>query len=65
MDKPLQNSKLAWCEAELRSLLNRLIEGNYRITAEYVFDHIAHSGVDIKLNPELENLSMDQFLEKK
>lgn len=64
MEKPDTNSKLDWCEAELRALLLRLIEGNYHITAEHIFDHIAHSGVDLKLNPELEKLTMEEFLKQ-
>ncbi len=65
MDTPSENSKLAWCESELRALLTRLLEGNYGITAEFIFDHVARSGVDMKLNPELEKLSMVEFLNKK
>jgi hypothetical protein len=62
METPTANSKLTWCENELRALLVRLIEGNYHITAENIFDHIAHSGVDMKLNPELEKLTLEEFL---
>ncbi len=62
MEKVIANSKLVWCEEELRALLVRLIEGNYHITAEYLFDHVAHSGVDIKLNPDLEKITMETFI---
>ena len=65
MEKPTSNSKLDWCEDELRALLLKLIEGNYQITAEHIFDHVARSGVDMKLNPELEDLTMEEFLNKK
>jgi hypothetical protein len=62
MDAPTSNSKLDYCEDELRALLQKLIDGNYHITAEHIFDHIAHSGVDLKLNPELEALTLEDFL---
>ena len=65
MEKPTTNSKLEWCEDELRTLLQKLMEGNYQITAEHIFDHIAHSGVDLKLNKELETLTLQEFLEGK
>ena len=64
METPSENSKLKWCEAELRILLQRLLDGNYQITAEYIFDHVAHSGVDLKINPELGKLAMEEFLAK-
>ena len=65
METPQTNSKLDYCEGELRALLKKLIEGNYHITAEFIFDHIAHSGVDLKLNPELEKLTMESFINNK
>lgn len=62
MEQPQSNSKLDWCEEELRTLLQKLIDGNYHITAEFIFDHVAKSGVDMKLNPELEKLTLEDFL---
>lgn len=57
------NSKLEYCKPELKALLNKLVEGNYHITAEFIYDHIANSGVDMKIHPELENsVSMEEFL---
>lgn len=64
METPNENSKLTWCEDELRALLKKLIDGNYHITAEHIFDHVAHSGVDMKLNPELEKLTLEEFINK-
>ena len=57
--------KLEWCEDELRALLEKLIEGNYHTTAEFIYDHVANSGVEMKINPELEGReSMQDFLSK-
>lgn len=59
------NSKLEYCKPELEALLNRLVEGNYHITAEFIYDHIANSGVDMKIHPELVNkVTMNEFLNK-
>lgn len=44
-------------------MLNKLLEGNYQITAEFIYDHIANSGVDIKIHPELAGQqTMKEFL---
>ncbi|MES3005391.1 MAG: hypothetical protein V4664_00390 [Patescibacteria group bacterium] len=65
MNTQPKNSKLEYCKDELKALLNKLVEGNYHITAEFLYDHIANSGVDMKIHPELENQkTMYQFLEE-
>ena len=57
------SKKLDWCKGELKALLQRLIEGNYHQTAETVFDHVAHTGVETDLHPELkEKPTMEEFL---
>jgi len=64
--KDYQNSKLDWCKKELKSLLDRLIKGNYKTTADVVFDHIAHTGVETDLNPELKKEPLlEEFLKDK
>lgn len=64
--KDYQNSKLDWCKKELKSLLDRLIKGNYETTANVVFDHIAHTGVETDLNPELKKEPLlEEFLKDK
>lgn len=64
MQKTFESKKLDWCKDELHALIERLIEGNYHQTAEVVFDHIAHTGVETDLNPDLKtHPTMDQFLE--
>jgi len=64
--KDYQNSKLDWCKKELKSLLDRLIKGNYKTTADVVFDHIAHTGVETDLNPELKKKPLlEEFLKDK
>ena len=63
MNKKFENSKLDWCKNELRTLLKRLNEGNYQKTAEVVFDHVAHTGVESDLNPELKKSpTLEEFL---
>jgi hypothetical protein len=58
-----ESKKLDWSKKELNALLKRLIEGQYRQTAEVVFDNIAHTGVETDLNPKLKkHPSMDEFL---
>ena len=65
MDNKAKNTKLEYCKKELKSLLNKLVEGNYQITAEFIYDHIANSGVDMKIHPELENSkTMEDFLKE-
>lgn len=66
MDTVPKSKKLEWCKDELRALLSKLIEGNYHQTAEIVFDHIAHTGVETELNPELKNRpTLESFLAAK
>lgn len=66
METNFESKKLEWCKVELRALLERLIAGNYHQTAEMVFDHIAHTGVETDLNPDLKNNpSLDTFLQSK
>ncbi|MDO8563491.1 MAG: hypothetical protein Q7R87_00605 [Nanoarchaeota archaeon] len=60
-----KNSKLEFCKKELKILINKLIEGNYHLTAEAVYSHIANSGVDMDLNPKLRNSkTMKEFLKE-
>jgi hypothetical protein len=58
-----ENTKLEWCRDELKMLLRRLIDGNYHKTAEVVFDHVAHTGVETDMNPALKTKpTLDDFL---
>lgn len=60
-----KNSKLEYCREELKVLLRKLIDGNYHITAEFIYDHIANSGVEMKIHPELQNKTkMEDFLKE-
>lgn len=66
MDTKFKNPKLDFCKDELRVLLKKLISGNYHTTAEFVFNHIAHTGVDTDLNPALKKEpTMEEFLNSK
>ncbi len=66
MKTEFQSKKLNWSKDELKSLVQRLIEGNYHQTAETVFDHVAHTGVETDLNPELKSKpSLEEFLKEK
>jgi len=63
MNTEPKNSKLEYCKPELKVLLKKLVEGRYDITAEFIYDHIANSGVDMKIHPELDGQkNMEQFL---
>ena len=53
METVFKSQKLEWCKDELRTLLKRLNEGNYQQTAEIVFDHVAHTGVETDVDPSL------------
>ena len=64
METKFENNKLDWCKDELRTLLERLIENNYHQTAKYVFDHIAHTGVETDMNEELkEKPTFEEFMD--
>jgi len=63
MKTTYESNKLDWCKNELKTLLDRLIEGNYHQTAEIVFDHVAHTGVETDVNPELKKKpTLEEFL---
>lgn len=63
MQKKFENTKLDWCKNELKVLLEHLIDGNYHQTAEVVFDHVAHTGVETDMNPELKKQpTLEEFL---
>ncbi len=63
MNTAFESKKLDWCKDELKALLQRLIDGNYHQTAEVVFGHVAHTGVETDLRPELKTKpSMEEFL---
>lgn len=63
MTTHFESSKLDHCKNELKDLLTRLLAGNYHQTAEVVFNHIAHTGVETDLNPELKHKpTMEEFL---
>lgn len=63
METHFESLKLEFCKEELKALLQRLIEGGYHQTAQVVFDHIAHTGVETDLKPELkEKPTLEEFL---
>ncbi len=63
MKTSFESRKLDWCKNELKTLILRLQEGNYGQTAEVVFDHIAHTGVETDLNKELKQKpTLEEFL---
>ncbi len=63
IDSNVVNFKLEHCKKELKALLLKLIEANYNLTAQAIYDHIANSGVEMDLNPSLKDKkSMDEFL---
>lgn len=63
--KKIEHLKLKHCEKELRALLKKLIEGNYGLTAEQVYDLIANTGVETSINPALRNSkTMEEFLKE-
>lgn len=66
MEAKFKNPKLEFCKDELRFLIEKFISGNYHTTAEFIFNIIAHTGVDTDLNPELkEKPTMEEFLSAK
>jgi len=63
METNFESKKLDWCKTELKALLQRLIDNNYEQTAEVVFDHVAHTGVETDLKPELkEKPTLEEFM---
>ena len=63
MNTQFKNPKLDFCKDELKTLLEKLISGNYHTTAEFVFNHIAHTGVETDLDTELKNKpTIEEFL---
>ena len=63
MKTQFKNNKLDWSKVELKALLLKLIEGNYHQTAEVVFNHIAHTGVETDLDQELKTKpALEEFL---
>ena len=66
MKTKFKNTKLDWCKDELKKLLEKLIEGNYHVTAKEVFNHVAHTGVESDLNQELKTKpTMEEFIKSK
>ena len=66
MNKIFENTKLDYCKDELKILLQKLVDGNYHKTAEVVFSHIAHTGVESDLNPTLKDKpTFEEFISSK
>lgn len=66
IETQFESQKLNWCKSELKALLEKLHAGHYGKTAEIVFDHVAHTGVETDLNPELKDSpSLSEFLMSK
>lgn len=63
MNKSFESKKLDWCKDELKALILRLKAGHYDQTADVVFDHVAHTGVETDLKLELKKTpTLDEFL---
>lgn len=63
MKTKFEQMKLDYCKDELKSLLDKLIKGSYHKTAEVVFDHVAHTGVETDLKPKLKKSpTLEEFL---
>jgi len=63
MKTKFKSRKLDWSKNELKVLLERLIEENYHQTAEVIFDHVAHTGVETDLDPALKKKpTLKEFL---
>lgn len=55
--------KLESCKDELKILLEKLVADNYKQTAEVVFDHVAHTGVETDLDKNLKTEpTLEEFL---
>jgi len=58
-----KNQKLNYCQKELKALLEKLMAGNYEVSARTVFDHLAHTGVDTDLDKTLkEKPTFEEFM---
>ena len=58
-----KNQKLNFCQKELKVLLDKLMVGNYEVSARTVFDHLAHTGVDTDLDKTLkEKPTFEEFM---
>lgn len=54
------------CEDELRALLQKLVDHQYNTTAEYIFDYMFNSGVEVKIDPSIVNsMTLEEFLSSK
>jgi len=63
MKTTFKNQKLNFCKDELKVLLEKLMAGNFEVSAQTVFDHLAHTGVDTDLNQELKKSpTLEEFL---
>ena len=63
METIFESKKLDWSKDELKALLKRLRDGSYGQTAEVVFDHVAHTGVETDLKQELKKSpTLGEFL---
>lgn len=63
MKTEFESKKLDWSKDELKALFNRLVEGGYHQTAEVVFDHVAHTGVETDLDQSLKQKpTLEEFL---
>ncbi len=57
-----ENTKY-YCKNGLKTLLQKLIEGNYHKTEEVVFNYIAHTEPESDLNPNLKKKPIfEEFL---
>ena len=58
-----KNQKLDFCKAELKILLQKLLSGNYEVSARTVFNHLAHTGVETDLDKSLkEKPTFEDFM---
>lgn len=64
MQSVFKNQKLEHCKDELKTLLLKLVQGNYNTTAQTIFDHVAHTGVETDLDAELKHKpTLKEFLD--
>ena len=63
METDFKNQKLNFCKTELKTLLQKLLSGNFEVSARFVFDHLAHTGVDTDLDKTLkEKPTFEEFI---